>query len=116
MLKGSPLLIAAEFGVMEMVEEILYAFPTAIRDEDVDKKNVVMLAVENGRKNIFNLLSEKYTTHHRSMLEKADKNGNTVIHLAATTRKVRPWNVSCAALQIQWDHKWYNVCILSLFC
>ncbi|RWR75633.1 ankyrin repeat and SAM domain-containing protein 1A-like protein [Cinnamomum micranthum f. kanehirae] len=55
----SPVLIAVKMGVKEMVEEILNEFPVAIRDEDADKKNVVLLAVENRHPKIYKLLWKK---------------------------------------------------------
>ncbi|RWR75641.1 protein ACCELERATED CELL DEATH 6-like protein [Cinnamomum micranthum f. kanehirae] len=54
--KRSPIFNCCEDGVKEMVEEILNKFPVAIRDEDADKKNVVLLAVENRHPKIYKLL------------------------------------------------------------
>ncbi|RWR75637.1 serine/threonine-protein phosphatase 6 regulatory ankyrin repeat subunit B-like protein [Cinnamomum micranthum f. kanehirae] len=101
-------------GVKEIVEEILNEFPVAIHDEDADKKNVVLLAVENRQPKIYKLLRKKYHKSHESVFQKVDKNGNSAIHLAATFGKNRPWRISSAAIQMQWDLKWYNVCSLSL--
>ncbi|XXG52130.1 hypothetical protein AAC387_Pa03g0525 [Persea americana] len=91
-----------------MVEEILNKFPVAIRDEDADKKNVVLLAVENRHPKIYKLLLSKYYKSHEGVFQKVDKAGNTAIHLAATFGKNRPWRISGAAIQMQWDLKWYN--------
>eukprot|EP00268_Persea_americana_P022148 TRINITY_DN2203_c0_g1_i11.p1 TRINITY_DN2203_c0_g1~~TRINITY_DN2203_c0_g1_i11.p1 ORF type:complete len:354 (-),score=38.59 TRINITY_DN2203_c0_g1_i11:335-1396(-) len=104
----SPVLIAVKMGVKEMVEQILNKFPVAIRDEDADKKNVVLLAVENRHPKIYKLLLSKYYKSLESVFQKVDKAGNTAIHLAATFGKNRPWRISSAAIQMQWDLKWYN--------
>ncbi|KAI9182218.1 hypothetical protein LWI28_023203 [Acer negundo] len=43
----SPILIAAKNGITEIVEKILEKFPIALYDINYEKKNVVLLAVEN---------------------------------------------------------------------
>ncbi|WJZ95007.1 hypothetical protein VitviT2T_013808 [Vitis vinifera] len=45
--KNTPILIAAKNGVKEMVEKILEVNPVSINDKNEEKKNVVLLAVEN---------------------------------------------------------------------
>ncbi|RWR75634.1 ankyrin repeat-containing protein ITN1 [Cinnamomum micranthum f. kanehirae] len=104
----SPVLIAVKMGVKEMVEEILNKFPVAIRDEDADKKNVVLLAVENRHPKIYKLLLKKYHKSHESVFQKVDKNRNSAIHLAATIGKNQFWRIPGAALQMQWELKWYK--------
>ncbi|XXG52135.1 hypothetical protein AAC387_Pa03g0528 [Persea americana] len=106
--KRSPVLIAVKMGVKEMVEEILNKFPVAIRDEDADKKNVVLLAVENRHPKIYKLLLNKYYNSHESVFQKVDKDGNSAIHLAATIGKNQFWRIPGAALQMQWELKWYK--------
>ncbi|RWR75636.1 serine/threonine-protein phosphatase 6 regulatory ankyrin repeat subunit B-like protein [Cinnamomum micranthum f. kanehirae] len=101
----SPVLIAVKMGVKEMVEEILNKFPVAIRDEDADKKNVVLLAVENRHPKIYKLLLKKYHKSHESVFQKVDKNRNSAIHLAATIGKNQFWRIPGAALQMQWELK-----------
>lgn len=113
MKESSPILLAAKMGVTEMVKEILNVFPVAIRDEDAKKKNVVLLAVENRHPKIYNLLLKKYSGHP-SIFQKVDKEGNSAIHLAATIGKNQPWRIPGAALQMQWELKWYRVLSLSL--
>ncbi|KAH9649872.1 ANK REP REGION domain-containing protein [Citrus sinensis] len=85
--KETPMLIAARMGVTEMVEQILDTFPVAIHDLDSDRKNVVLLAIENRQTN---------------------SQGNSALHLAAKFGDHRPWLLPGAALQMQWEIKWYQ--------
>lgn len=104
----SPILVAAKTGVTEMVEEILERYPVAIEDENQDKKNVVLLAVENRQPRVYKFLQNKYATNE-SIFQKLDKDGNSALHLAATFGSYRPWTIPGAALQMQWELKWFEV-------
>ncbi|XP_051120807.1 uncharacterized protein LOC127244363 [Andrographis paniculata] len=104
--KETPILIAAKNGVMEMVKMILELFPVAIHDMDDDKKNIVLLAVENRQPAVY-----QYLVKHRmkeTIFRKTDKNGNSALHLAAMLGDHRPWRIPGAALQMQWEIKWYK--------
>lgn len=96
-------------GVTEMVEKILDKFPVAIQDVDSDNKNVVLLAVENRQPHIYSLL-QKRKILKESLLRQLDNQGNSALHLAATCGQYRPWLIPGAALQMQWEIKWYKVC------
>ncbi|RWR75638.1 serine/threonine-protein phosphatase 6 regulatory ankyrin repeat subunit B-like protein [Cinnamomum micranthum f. kanehirae] len=103
----SPVLVAGRMGLVEMVKEVLLCFPVARLDEDLDKKTVLLLAAENGQARVVDLLLKMYSREH-SIYQKLDSKGDTAIHLAATFGKNRPWRISSAAIQMQWDLKWYN--------
>ncbi|XP_004298202.1 PREDICTED: uncharacterized protein LOC101298415 [Fragaria vesca subsp. vesca] len=103
----SPILIAAKMGVTEMVEKILDKFPVAIQDVDSDNKNVVLLAVENRQPHVYNLLQKRQILKE-SLLRQLDNKGNSALHLAATCGQYRPWLIPGAALQMQWEIKWYK--------
>ncbi|KAA8527931.1 hypothetical protein F0562_035200 [Nyssa sinensis] len=105
--KETPLLIAAKMGVTEMVEKILDTFPVAIQDLDSRKKNVVLLAVENRQARVYNLLRSR-TILKESMLHQVDDQGNSALHLAAMYGDHQPWRIPGAALQMQWEIKWYK--------
>ena len=105
--------MASKMGVLEMVEEILKCFPVAIDDENQDKKNVVLLAAENRQPRVYTFLQNKYSTKE-SVFQKVDKAGNSAPHLAATFGKYQPWMIPGAALQMQWEIKWFEVQHLSL--
>ncbi|KAM5569644.1 hypothetical protein ABKV19_016914 [Rosa sericea] len=103
----SPVLIAAKMGVTEMVEKILDKFPVAIQDVDSDNKNIILLAVENRQPHVYNLL-QKRKILKESLLRQLDNEGNSALHLAATCGQYRPWLIPGAALQMQWEIKWYK--------
>ncbi|KAB2600442.1 hypothetical protein D8674_010713 [Pyrus ussuriensis x Pyrus communis] len=105
--KQTPILIAAKMGVTEIVEKILDKFPVAVQDVDSDQKNVVLLAVENRQPHVYNLL-QKRKLLKESLLRQLDNQGNSALHLAATCGQYRPWLIPGAALQMQWEIKWYK--------
>ncbi|KAG9451730.1 hypothetical protein H6P81_004634 [Aristolochia fimbriata] len=100
------ILVAAKHGVVEMVEKILMVFPVAIQDETKDGKNIVLLAVEHRQPYVYQLLSKKFMKE--SVFQKTDNDGNSALHLAATLGNERPWIIPGAALQMQWEIKWYK--------
>ena len=48
--------MAAKNGITEMVKKILESYPVAIYDVDKDKKNIVLVAVENKQPHVYELL------------------------------------------------------------
>ncbi|XP_059625907.1 uncharacterized protein LOC132268976 isoform X2 [Cornus florida] len=105
--KETPILVAAKNGITEMVEKILELFPVAIHDVNTDKKNMVLLAVENRQPHIYQLLLELKIMKD-SVFRKVDIEGNSALHLAAKLGDHRPWRIPGAALQMQWEIKWYE--------
>lgn len=106
--KETPILIAAKNGVTEMVEKILELFPVAIHDLNAQKKNIVLLAVENRQPHVYQLLLKKKIMKE-SVFCQVDKDGNSALHLAANLGEYKPWLIPGAALQMQWEIKWYEV-------
>ncbi|KAK7363639.1 hypothetical protein VNO77_05789 [Canavalia gladiata] len=104
----SPILIAAKMGVTEMVAKILDAFPVAMHDVDSDNKNVVLLAIENRQPRVYKMLT-KMNLVKESAFRQIDNEGNSALHLAAMYREHRPWRVPGAAMQMQWEYKWYKL-------
>ncbi|KAH7577590.1 hypothetical protein JRO89_XS01G0271100 [Xanthoceras sorbifolium] len=105
--KESPILIAAKNGITEIVGKILEEFPVAIHDMNYQKKNVVLLAVENRQPHVYQLLLKK-TNMKESVFRKVDHEGNSALHLAARLGEHKPWLIPGAALQMQWEIKWYE--------
>ncbi|KAF5469637.1 hypothetical protein F2P56_013695 [Juglans regia] len=105
--KESPILIAAKNGVTEIVDKILELFPVAIHDMNVDKKNIVLLAVENRQPHVYRYLHKRNILVD-SVFRKVDKDGNSALHLAAKLGDYKPWLIPGAALQMQWEIKWYE--------
>ncbi|CAL0309043.1 unnamed protein product [Lupinus luteus] len=103
----SPILIAARTGVAEMVESILDKFPVAIHDVDINNKNIVLLAIENRQPRVYRLLS-KMDMIKETAFRHVDNQGNSAVHLAAMYRNHKPWRVPGAAMQMQWEYKWFK--------
>ena len=99
----TPILYAAKNGILEMVEGILDNFPMAIHDETSEGKNIVMLAAEYRQTHVYELFRKE------SMFQKLDKKGNSALHLAATLGEQKTGLIPGAALQMQWEIKWYEV-------
>lgn len=106
--KETPLLTAAKNGITEMVAKILELFPAAIHDTNYEKKNIVLLAVENRQPHVYEFLV-KLKIMKETIFRKRDKDGNSALHLAAMLGDHRPWLIPGAALQMQWEIKWYEV-------
>uniref|UniRef100_F6HZN5 PGG domain-containing protein n=1 Tax=Vitis vinifera TaxID=29760 RepID=F6HZN5_VITVI len=98
----TPILLAAKNGITEMVKEILEIYPLAIHDTDLEEKNVVLLAVENRHHHVYELLL-KTNILKDTVFGAVDRNGNSVLHLAAMVPDNRPWLIPGAALQMQWE-------------
>ncbi|MED6155104.1 hypothetical protein PIB30_002314 [Stylosanthes scabra] len=103
----APILIAARNGIIEMVEKILDMFPVAVHDMDCNKKNIVLLAVENRQPHLYEFLLKKETIKE-SLFRKVDNEGNSALHLAAKLGDYKPWIIPGAALQMYWELKWYR--------
>ncbi|KAK1558575.1 hypothetical protein Q3G72_004079 [Acer saccharum] len=93
----SPILIAAKNGITEIVEKILENFPVALHDMNYEKKNVVLLAVENRQQHVFELLLKK-TKKKESVFRNVDHEGNSALHLAARLGDHKPWLIPGAAM------------------
>lgn len=106
--RETAILIAAKNGITEVVEKILDLFPVAIHDMNSEKKNIVLLAVENRQPHVYQLLLNR-TMMKDSVFRKVDSHGNSALHLAATIGEHKPWLIPGAALQMQWEIKWFKV-------
>ncbi|XP_002518096.3 uncharacterized protein LOC8280664 isoform X1 [Ricinus communis] len=105
--KETPILVAAKVGITEIVDKILDTYPLAIQDLDSDEKNAVLLAVEHRQTDVYNLLLKRAMVKE-SVFRQLDKHGNSALHLAAKLGDYRPKLVPGAALQMQWEIKWYK--------
>lgn len=115
MTKGeTPFLTAAKNGITEMVEKILESFPGATRDINSEKKNVVLLAVENRQPHVYQLLIGRNILKD-NIFRVVDQNGNSALHLAAVLGDYKPWLIPGAALQMQWEMKWFEVYVYYLY-
>lgn len=106
--KETPILSAAKNGIIEMVERILRRFPMAINDETSEGKNIVMLAAEYRQTQVYELFRKSHL-RIESMFHKLDNDGNSALHLAAKQTEQKTGLIPGAALQMQWEIKWYEV-------
>ena len=106
--KETSILAAARNGITEIVEAILNKYSMSIHDETDEGKNIALLAVENRQPKIYQLLLKRGLLTE-TMLQKLDKDGNNALHLAAKLGINKPWLIPGAALQMQWEIKWYEV-------
>ncbi|XWS36337.1 hypothetical protein CRYUN_Cryun20dG0076500 [Craigia yunnanensis] len=65
-----------------MVEQILELFQVAIHDMNSEKKNIVLLTVENRQPHVYELLLKKNIMKDGAS-ERWIKNGKSALHLAA---------------------------------
>ena len=101
------ILLAARNGITEIVEHILNKFPLAIDDKS-EGQNIVLLAAKNRQTHVLQLLLEQEFVK-RKLIHEVDWDENNALHLAAQIGKQRPWLIPGAALQMQWEIKWYEV-------
>ncbi|KAK8962991.1 hypothetical protein KSP40_PGU020767 [Platanthera guangdongensis] len=92
-----------------MVKNILETFPVAVQDFDSNHKNIILLSVEHRQPQIYNFML-KQKSMRESIFGMVDKDGNSALHLAAgSAGNSHPWSIPGAALQMQWEIKWYKV-------
>ena len=106
--KETPILSAAKYGIIEMVERILRRFPMAIHDETSEGKNIIMLAAEYRQTHVYELFCKSHL-RIESMFHKLDNRGNSALHLAAKQIEQKTGLIPGAALQMQWEIKWHEV-------
>ncbi|KAB1227044.1 hypothetical protein CJ030_MR1G014934 [Morella rubra] len=73
-----------------------------------DEKNIVLLAVENRQPHVYQFLLKRNVLKG-SVFKEVDKNGNSALDLAAKLGDHKPWLIPGAALQMQWEFKWYEL-------
>lgn len=106
------IIVAAKNGILEVVDKILYKYPMAIHDVDQNNmKNILLLAVENRHVEVFKLLSKMEDIPKNFIFQKVDNDRNSALHFSARVNKEnpKPWPIPGAALQMQWEIKWYKV-------
>ncbi|XP_062079388.1 uncharacterized protein LOC133783773 [Humulus lupulus] len=107
--KDTAVLIASRNGITEMVGEIIKRFPLAIYDKTKDKKNIVLVALENRKADVYKLLLRTHP-QNQSLFWKLDENLNSALHVAAKWNQKRPnpWRIPGDALQLLWEIKWFK--------
>nr|KAJ0223510.1 hypothetical protein LSAT_V11C200065020 [Lactuca sativa] len=106
---ANPILEAARQNSYEVVQRIVYFFPSAIMSANEDGHNVIQYALINRSEKVYNLLDEM--SEHRNICRTIkDSSGNNLLHLAARLAPSTKLNlISGAALQIQRELLWFKV-------
>jgi len=110
-----PLFIAAEFGIPEIVTELLYSYPDLLWKVDSQNRSLFHIAIMYRQEKIFNLIYN-IGAHKDLITSYRDNNNHNILHLAG---KLAPSDqlhvVSGAALQMQRELLWFKVIVESLF-
>ncbi|GKU92685.1 hypothetical protein SLEP1_g6384 [Rubroshorea leprosula] len=103
-----PLFVAAEFGIIELITELIQTYPDLIWKVDKDSRSIFHIAVFHRQEKIFNLIHD-LGAHKDMITSYKDKNNCNILHLAG---KIAPPNrlniVSGAALQMQRELLWFK--------
>lgn len=112
----TPLLVAAQKGVIEVVNEILSQLPVTIYDTTSKDKNILQVAVENRRPSVIEAVHKQVNKELKlnlwsDLIESVDTEENNILHLAAKYEEsiYHPWQIHGTAMQMQWEIKWYEV-------
>ncbi|XVF27229.1 hypothetical protein REPUB_Repub14bG0088500 [Reevesia pubescens] len=117
------LFVAAEFGVVELIAELIQSYPDLIWRVDEHSRSIFHIAVIHRQEKIFRLIHD-IGAHKDMIAAYKDKNNHCILHLAG---KIAPPNrlniVSGAALQMQRELLWFKVYLIlypymmfSVFC
>ncbi|XP_048131767.1 ankyrin-3-like isoform X2 [Rhodamnia argentea] len=106
---SQPLLIAAGFGIVELVTELVCSNPDLIWKVDEQSRNIFHVAVMYRREKIFGLIHDLGA--HKDMITtyKDPTNDHNLLHLAGKMAPLDQLNsVSGAALQMQRELLWFK--------
>ncbi|TKY72713.1 Ankyrin repeat-containing protein [Spatholobus suberectus] len=102
------LFIAAEFGIPEIVIELLYSYPDLLWKVDSQNRSLFHIAIMYRQEKIFNLIYD-IGAHKDLITSYRDNNNHNILHLAG---KLAPSDqlhvVSGAALQMQRELLWFK--------
>ncbi|KAL0337217.1 UNVERIFIED_CONTAM: hypothetical protein Scaly_1996800 [Sesamum calycinum] len=103
------IMVAAQLGIHEVVEEIVGTFPSAIYCLTPGSNQYIFhVAVENRSEHVYNLIYQM-SDHKHLYSDLQDSNGNNLLHLAGKLAPPHKLNeISGAALQMQHEIQWYK--------
>ena len=109
----TPILDAAATGIKEIVETILEEFPLTILDRDNKWRDIVMVAAEHRQSHVYDfLLRNGYLADNALTLLGQGRFGNSALHKTVKLKNYEGWVIPTGMLQMQWEVKWYEVCLL----
>ncbi|XP_028781007.1 uncharacterized protein LOC114737265 [Neltuma alba] len=106
LLGWAPLLRATKNGAIEMVWAILDKKPFAVEDESDEKKNVMLVAVEERQSTLLKQFMKKPSIWNRKLHHASDVHGNTALHLVAML--CRHSLIPMSASHLQWEIRWFD--------
>ena len=109
----TPIVDAAATGIKEIVEKILEEFPLTILDRDYLRRDIVMVAAEHRQSHVYDfLLRNGYLADKALTLLGQDRYGDAALRITAKLKNYEGWVIPTGMLQMQWEVKWYEVCLL----
>ncbi|KAL0315841.1 UNVERIFIED_CONTAM: hypothetical protein Sradi_5462300 [Sesamum radiatum] len=103
------IMLAAELGIHEVVEEIVETFPSAFYFKMAgSRQNILHVAVINRSEHVYNLIYQM-TDHKYLCADLVDSDDNSLLHFAGQLAPAHNMNeISGAALQMQRELQWYK--------
>lgn len=105
-----PFLLAAQYGIHEIVKEILDSFPDAITFRDEENHTAFHLAVMSRHEKVFKVMHQRSGQYKFLLSLLPDNDGNNMLHLVGhKARQQRLDFSSGAVLQMQRELQWFKV-------
>uniref|UniRef100_A0A2C9U8D6 PGG domain-containing protein n=1 Tax=Manihot esculenta TaxID=3983 RepID=A0A2C9U8D6_MANES len=103
----TPLLIAASTGIIEIVDEILQAYPQAVEHVSDMGKNILHVAIKHRQREIFRRV-KRMKIPMAILARKIDNNGYTLLHHAADMKSYSGGYKPSTVLQLQGELRWFE--------
>lgn len=101
-------LLAAENGIVEIVEELAETFPNILWVKNPDEQNIFQVAVLCRHRRVYNLVY-RIAKDKRYKTRDPDKNGNNILHMAGKLAPLHRLDlISGAALKMKYELQWFK--------
>ncbi|XP_029130049.1 uncharacterized protein LOC109812492 isoform X2 [Cajanus cajan] len=101
-----PLLMAAKTGIIEIVEKILEANPSAIFHVTKHGQNILNMAIQYRQKKVIRIIRKKGALE--SLFPQITDKGRTILHEVARMDYYKPGRLAGVAFQLQDELRWYD--------
>ncbi|CAM8969897.1 unnamed protein product [Rhodiola kirilowii] len=103
-----PFILAAQSGIVEIVEELAETFPNLLWVKNRKGQNIFQVAVSFRHQSVYNLVY-RIAKDKRYKIRAPDKYGNNILHMAGKLAPLhRLNNVSGAALKMRSELQWFK--------
>lgn len=110
---GEPLLLGAQYGIEEIVGEILESLPTAITYVNEEKHSIYHVAVMYRRENILRMAHEKNKNRNATYYLNPDVNEDNILHLVGYKPREARLDTGCEAIfKMQSEFQWFKVIMI----